>query len=75
MGRLKPLSPESCQLALRAVAVLLGATLDMARNRLRNRGRVSHLLDHLNDRHANPRVGDPQECSDESRTLLGIIGL
>jgi hypothetical protein len=27
----------------------------------------------VNDRQANPRVGDPQECPDEPRALLRII--
>ncbi|HEY1888178.1 MAG TPA: hypothetical protein VGG86_19335, partial [Roseiarcus sp.] len=38
-------------------------------------GRRPHLLDHMNDRRANPRVGDPQECPDEPRALLGTMGL
>ena len=37
-------------------------------------GRRLHLLDHVHDREANPRVGDPQECPDEPRALPGIIG-
>jgi len=34
-----------------------------------------HLLDHMNDRQANPRVGDPQECPNEPRAQLGVIRL
>lgn len=38
------------------------------------RRRRLHVLDHLDDREANPWVGDPQECPDEPCALLGVVG-
>jgi hypothetical protein len=45
------------------------------RDRLTICGSISHLLDHLNDRQAHHRVGDPQECPDKPCALFRIIDL